>query len=159
MRRTRLLTVAAAVSLIAAAAAPAALHAQAAAPAPADTQVKKKPVKGRGNLITEEEIASNGSFTNALEIVQRLRPSMLRVRGGAGGAQASEASSSGGGGMDAGSAEIKVYVDNQPMGGVDALRQIVPAQLKEIKYLSPSDATTLFGTGNSAGAIQVISKR
>lgn len=156
MRRLSLLVVAAvAVPLVAITTVPSTLRAQDSTAAAA----KKKPVKGRGNVITEEEIASNGSFTNALEIVQRLRPAMLRVRGGMGGAQASEASSSGGGGMDAGSNEIKVYVDNQPMGGVDALRQIVPSQLKEIRYLSPSDATTLFGTGNTAGAIQVISKR
>ena len=52
--------------------------------------------------------------------------------------------------------EISVYFDNQKMNGVRALQDITISQIKEIKYLSASDATTLFGTGNTAGAIQVI---
>ncbi len=115
----------------------------------------KKPPKGRANLITEEEIAFlGGTIPTAYGIVQRLRPAMLRVRGGT-------ASSSSGGTstMDVGATEIAVYLDSQKMGGIRALEDITLSQIKEIKYLSASDATTLFGTGNSAGAIQVVGKR
>lgn len=119
------------------------------APAPA-----KKPPKGRANLITEEEIAFlGGTVQTAYGIVQRLRPAMLRVRSG-------NSSSSSSSGTDVGSNDIMVYLDNQKLaGGVRALEEITLSQIKEIKYLSASDATTLFGTGNAAGAIQIIGKR
>lgn len=115
----------------------------------------KKPPKGRANLITEEEIAYlGGTVPTAYGIVQRLRPAMLRVRSGN-----TSNSSDGSSTMDAGANEIMVYLDNQKLGGVRALEEITVAQIKEIKYLSASDATTLFGTGNTAGAIQIIGKR
>ncbi len=112
----------------------------------------KKPPKGRANLITEEEIAFlGGTVQTAYGIVQRLRPAMLRVRSG---------NASGGASGDVGSNDIAVYLDNQRMaGGVRALDEITLSQIKEIKYLNASDATTLFGTNNTAGAIQVIGKR
>jgi hypothetical protein len=112
----------------------------------------KKPPKGRANLITEEEIAFlGGTIQTAYGIVQRLRPAMLRVRSGnaAGSADAG----------DVGSNEVAVYLDNQRMGGIRALDDITLSQIKEIKYLTASDATTLFGTNNSAGAIQVVGKK
>jgi hypothetical protein len=116
----------------------------------------KKPPKGRANLITEEEIAFlGGTIQTAYGIVQRLRPGMLRVRSG----NTSSSGSDGNSTMDAGANEIMVYLDNQKMGGVRALEDITLSQIKEIKYLSANDATTLFGTGNTAGAIQVIGKR
>ncbi len=118
----------------------------AAAAAPA-----KKPPKGRANLITEEEIAFlGGTVQTAYGIVQRLRPAMLRVRSG---------NASGGSSGDVGSNDIAVYLDNQKMGGLRALEDITLSQIKEIKYLNASDATTLFGTNNAAGAIQVVGKR
>jgi hypothetical protein len=119
------------------------------APAPA-----KKPPKGRANLITEEEIAFlGGTLQTAYAIVQRLRPAMLRVRSG------NSSSASEGGGSDVGSNDIMVYLDNQKLGGVRALEEITLSQIKEIRYLNASDATTLFGTGNMAGAIQIVGKR
>lgn len=154
MRSRRLLAaVAVLVPLCAVLAVPDRLAAQAST---SDSTAKKKPPKGRANLISEEEIAyATGSLQTALEVVQRLRPQMLRVRAGA--------TSSSGGGLSSGTddaTEIMVYFDNQKMnGGVRALGEIMIAQIKEIRYLSATDATTLFGTGNSAGAIQVISKR
>lgn len=121
----------------------------------AATAAPKKPPKGRANLITEEEIAYlGGTVQTAYGIVQRLRPAMLRVRSGN-----TSSSNDGTSSMDAGSNEIMVYLDNQKLGGVRALEEITLAQIKEIKYLSASDATTLFGTGNTAGAIQVVGKR
>jgi hypothetical protein len=115
----------------------------------------RKPPKGRPNLISEEEIAFlGGTVQTAYGIVQRLRPAMLRVRSGS-------ASSSQGGtsSMDFSATEIAVYLDNQKMGGLQALSDIMLSQIKEIRYLNASDATTLFGTGNAAGAIQVVGKR
>jgi hypothetical protein len=42
---------------------------------------------------------------------------------------------------------------------VRALEDITLSQILEIRYLSANDATTLFGTGNTAGAIQVVGKK
>lgn len=153
MRPRRLLLAACVLMpVLAAVAAPARLAAQTEA---TDTTKAKKPPKGRANLITEEEIAyQSGSLQTALDVVQRLRPAMLRVRSGS--------ASSSSGGLSSTSdnpTEVSVYFDNQKMNGVRSLQDITISQIKEIKYLSASDATTLFGTGNTAGAIQVISKR
>jgi len=129
---------------------PTVVHAQAAVEAPAS-----KPVKPKANLISEEEIAAlGGTIQTAYGIVQRLRPAMFRIRSGTA-ARESNGSSA----IDTGTNEIMVYLDNQRMGGVRALDDITLSQLREIRYLNASDATTLFGTGNSAGAIQVIGKR
>ena len=133
-------------------AAPARLAAQDTAVTPT---VAKKPPRGRANLITEEEIAFlGGTIPTAYGIVQRLRPAMLRMRAGT-----ASSSSGGNSSMDFGATEVAVYLDSQKMGGLRALEDITLSQIKEIKYLSASDATTLFGTGNSAGAIQVVGKR
>lgn len=135
--------------LLSVAAVPDALPAQDSAAAAAP----RKPAKGRANLITEDEITTAGTgLQNAFLIVQRLRPQMLRVRSGS-------TSSDGGGGMNVNSTELMVYLDSQRVGGVDALREIQANTIREIRYLNASDATTLFGTGHMAGAIQVVSKR
>ncbi len=150
MRSLRLLLAACVIApLFALVATPTRAAAQDSAVAPA---AAKKPPKGRANLITEEEIAFlGGTVQTAYGIVQRLRPAMLRVRSG---------NASGGSSGDVGSNDIAVYLDNQKMGGgVRALEEITLSQIKEIKYLNASDATTLFGTNNTAGAIQVIGKR
>lgn len=145
-----LLTVVALVQVAVCAVAPAVAHAQAAVEAPA-----AKPAKPKANLISEAEIAAlGGTVPTAYGIVQRLRPAMFRNRSGSA-ARESNGSSS----MDTGTNEIQVYLDNQRMGGVRALDDITLSQIREIRYLSASDATTLFGTGNSAGAIQVMGKR
>jgi hypothetical protein len=116
---------------------------------------KPKPPRPKANLISAEEIASlGGTVQTAFGIVQRLRPAMLRARSGSasrseGGASSNEAAAN----------EVQVYLDNQKMGGARALEEIMLFQIMEIRYLSANDATTLFGTGNAAGAIQVIGKR
>ncbi len=112
-------------------------------------------LKRRPNVISEEEIAGlGGTLQTALGIVQRLRPAMLRTR-----ASSTSTESGGVSSMDAVSGEVQVYLDNQKMGGLSALGDITLAQIREIRYLNSSDATTLFGTGNTAGAIQIIGKR
>ena len=111
--------------------------------------------RGRADLITEAEIAAaGGNLQTAFEIVQRLRPTMMRLRAGT-----TTGSSDGRSSTNVSSARIMVYLDNQPMGGIDALREIMTSQVREIRYLNANDATTLFGTGHQAGAIQVLGKK
>jgi hypothetical protein len=54
--------------------------------------------------------------------------------------------------------EIVVYIDQTRMGGPSSLSQIPITEVKEIQYLSGTDATQRFGTGHGSGAIIVLRK-
>jgi len=110
-------------------------------------QTAAAPARGNPNLILEAEIAAAG-VTNGLEAVQRLRPAMLRGRGGT--------SSRDNAGSDL---AVVVYVDGVRLGGPESLAQITALTIKDIRFLSASDATTRFGTGVPLGAIVVTTKR
>ena len=138
------------------------LSACASAPKPADVSAANRPPlkpitqKGRANLITEDEIAAlGGSVQTAYGVVQRLRPAMLRARTGQ---TSSPDASNGVGSSDPATVEVSVYLNGQRLGGLSALEQITVRQIREIRYLSANDATTLLGTGNTGGAIQVIER-
>ncbi len=109
-------------------------------------QTGSAPKRGGANVILESEIGPSGA-TNAMDVIQRLRPSMLRGRGSAG--------------MEGGSSaqQIVVYVDGIKAGGLEALSPISAISIKEIRFLSAADATTRFGTGTPAGAILVTTKK
>ena len=95
--------------------------------------------------ITADELATIDA-QNALQAVQRLRPNFLQNRGGA-------ASS-----LTQGPQDVVVYVDQTKMGGPNTLAQIPITDVKEIQWLSGTDATQRFGTGHGSGAIIVIRK-
>lgn len=107
---------------------------------------------GGATLITQEEIART-SYTNALEIVEGLRPSMLRSRGMTMGPIAAGTSS------QAASVSVIVFLDEVRLGETDRLSSIAASSVREIRYINARDATTRWGTGVSSGVIQVISKR
>ena len=56
------------------------------------------------------------------------------------------------------SADIEIYLDGRHVGQLESLNSIQAEQIKEIRYLSASDATLRFGTGHTEGAIVVTSK-
>jgi outer membrane cobalamin receptor len=97
------------------------------------------------DLITMQEIQSSTGST-AYEVIEMLRPEMLRTRGSAS--------------MRSASPEYAVvYVDGVRSGGLEALRNVPREMLQEIRYLNGADATTLYGTGHGGGAIQVRTRR
>ena len=101
------------------------------------------------DVITEAEIAERASeASNALQIVQKLRPQMLATRG-----RFSPADSS-----DAGS-RAKAVVDGVAYGPVESLANLNAISVKEIRYLNATDATTRFGTGYVGGVILVTTKK
>ena len=53
---------------------------------------------------------------------------------------------------------MKVYLDGFRYGGIESLRSISASDVAEVRWLSSMDATTRFGTGNTAGAIAVTSR-
>lgn len=93
------------------------------------------PGGSRQLLAAVELTAASGS--NALAVVEALRPDFLRHRGG----------------LHA----PRVFVDHMPAGGVEELRRIPVASIREIRYLSAREATQQFGTGHSGGVIHVLS--
>ena len=105
---------------------------------------------GNSNVITSEEITA-GAGSTAYEVIQRLRPSYLRTRGAVRGAPTANGNNN----LEA--VDIVVYVNESRVGGSDQLRQISVHDIREIRYFSANEATTKWGTGHSAGAIQVLS--
>jgi hypothetical protein len=108
--------------------------------------------RGNANLITESEIAS-ANLETIFDVIERLRPNMLRTRGQMGRISGATATESG-----ASSSRIKVYHNGTAIGDVTMLRGIQAASVKQVDFLSSSDATTRFGTGHDAGAILITSK-
>jgi len=96
----------------------------------------------RTDVITAEELAKVDA-PNAFLAVQRLRPQYLQTRGQT---------------TIMGTSVISVYVDGTRMGGTESLQQIPTADIKEIRWLSSSEATQRFGTGNAQGAIVITRK-
>ena len=97
------------------------------------------------NVITEAELSSRSTLT-ARQAIEQLRPQFLRTRGTTtlGNAQTSDV--------------IWVYFDGTRMGTVDVLNNIGVHEVREIRYLSPSEATNRYGTGHVQGAILVTRK-
>jgi len=89
------------------------------------------------NLITAEEMADY-AFPTVLDAIRRLRPRWLQPRAGSGSPQA--------------------ILDGTRLGGLDQLRVIDVADIVSIRFLSASDATTRYGTGFPAGAIEVSTR-
>lgn len=112
------------------------------------------------NVITSDEIRGS-SANNAYDVVSHLRPQFLRGHGTivTGGMTSRNDAGSTQAGQLAGTVQIAVYLDDTAIGTVDALKQIEVSSIEEIRYYNASDATTKWGTGNSAGAIQVITRR
>src|SRR3954454_9807610 len=82
------------------------------------------------DVITEAEIADRAAdAANALQIVQKLRPQMLRSRG-----RFSPADSS-----DAG-ALPRIAVDGVAYGSIDNLVNLNAMSVREIRYLNATDA-------------------
>jgi hypothetical protein len=97
------------------------------------------------NVISEAELASRSTMT-ARQVIEQLRPQFLRVRGTTtlGNAQMSDV--------------IWVYFDGTRMGTLEVLNNIGAHEIREIRYLSPSEATNRYGTGHVQGAILVTRK-
>ncbi len=88
--------------------------------------------------ITAAELRQ-ASGSNALQIIQQLRPEFLRGRGSR--------------------HPIRAFVDHTPIGGIEELRSLPAAVIVTILHLDAHAATQQFGSGHSAGAIHVITAR
>ncbi len=93
-------------------------------------------VQNEPAVLTGEEIASV-SVATAYDAVARLRPSYLRSTGGQ---------------------TRVVYMNTHVVGGVEALRDIPAFRVREIRYLSPREATERLGRGHEGGVIIVTTR-
>lgn len=102
------------------------------------------------DVIGEAEITSRvRDATNALQIIEQLRPQMLRSRG----------SSSLTPGATSEDALPRVYVDDISYGNLNSLSNINSVSIREIRFIKATDATTRWGTGNIGGVILVTTKK
>jgi len=102
------------------------------------------------NVLTAEELAAfNWEGKTAYDVVSRLRPSWLRVRGVQGLPRASDVAAS-----DS-SEYALVVVDGHPMGRVGLLRDIEAHQLSDLSYYDPAEAGGKFGSRGANGAIEI----
>ncbi len=93
------------------------------------------------NLITADEIARSNA-SNAMEAVERLRPSFLRTRG----AQSMQNSEP---------PTPIVYVDGMRYGTLQTLSTIPALSILSIEYMNAIDASQRFGMGHEGGAIVI----
>jgi hypothetical protein len=102
----------------------------------------------KGNVLTAEEIAdAHADVNSAYDAVQRLRPNWLAPRG--------TMSSS-----TAGSNYAQVFVNDQFVGDIAALKNINAYQVGDVRYYDPSQAGGRFGIrAGTNGAIEVIMKQ
>jgi hypothetical protein len=90
------------------------------------------------NRLTAEEL-NQRSFYSAYEAVEALRPLWLNPRPGAGDA-------------------VQVYVDENHLGGIEALRTVRIASVALIRYLDGIQAPARYGRGHEGGAILVTTR-
>jgi hypothetical protein len=100
---------------------------------------------GTRNVLTHEQIQSV-ELISAYDTIERLRPEWLRSRGAASVTRPT-------------SEWAMVYVDGARIGGLDALRSVRTMDVREIRYLTGTEATNQFGTGVPGGVIHVITNR
>jgi hypothetical protein len=94
--------------------------------------------RGNQRLISGQEIEQTPA-ASVHELVQRLRPGWLQQR-----------AAQGQYGLPT------VYLGSQALGGVERLRELNTANLAEVRYLDPVEATSRFGRNVPFGVIQVI---
>lgn len=96
--------------------------------------------------ITEQEIVASNAI-NAYEAIQRLRSDFLTYRG--------ETSFY----LNRSKSMPTVYVDEQRYGEITVLENIPAQEVASIHLYRAWEATTKYGTGNTAGVIAVTTRR
>ncbi len=91
---------------------------------------------GDRNVMTMEDLAPYQGGT-AYEAVDRARRQWMRTRG---------------------SDRVGVWLDGRELGGTGELRNVLVAQLREIRYLEPREARAEYGVGYDSGVILLVSR-
>jgi hypothetical protein len=95
------------------------------------------------DVLSAEEIAKSIGIDTAADAIARLRPQFLHRNGRL---------------SPAGAPQPNVYLDTQYLGSADVLARIRIRDIREIRYLSLSDAQQRFGPSVSGPIIVVITR-
>ena len=109
------------------------------------TDAAPRPRRARGNfnLISEGDVQATQA-TDALQLVQNLRPAWLRVSRGLNSFSSPQ--------------DVVVFRNGLRMGGRDALSSIPVATIVRIRMYSATEARQKFGGETSGGAIDVTTR-
>lgn len=95
------------------------------------------------NLLTRDQIVETNR-QNAFEVVESLRSNWLRTRGPTS--------------LMSGDAQVQVYLDDNRLGGVEALRTISTSMIQYIRWYDGIAATGRWGLDHGAGVIYVSTR-
>lgn len=114
---------------------------------------------GSADMITEQQIDDAGVDTT-WDVIRRYRPRWLRPARSQSSIGASAVTSRPGmpqkdGDAVANEVYPKVVLDGVPYGEIDSLSSIDSRSVSSIRFVSATDATTLYGTGYVGGVIEV----
>ena len=98
----------------------------------------------RGDVITSEQMVAVNAQT-AYDAVQKLRPNWFSTRGPSAITNAEPDVAS-------------VFLGGNQIGDIEALRNLRPENIAELRYYEASEAGARFGMGHSRGVIDVIMK-
>lgn len=102
-------------------------------------------VTSNPNVLSAAEISSSSSSqATVYEAIQRLRPAFLQTRGHTGTPNAGE---------------VLTSVDGGPLSTVDVLRSVNASQVREIRFLSASDAAQRFGVRANSGPVILVTQK
>ena len=111
-------------------------------------KTRKDEVRRSRSIVTSVEIETT-SASNAYEAIQILRPHLLqRQLSARHNVSLTEGANT----------KAVVYLDEVRFGDFRSLEQISVFSIKQIEYISPSEATLKFGTGHSGDAFLIRSK-
>ena len=109
--------------------------------------------KGDRYRLTQADLAEAGSSINtAYDAIQQLRPHWFR---GPSGRTASQSTGDPLSMPGVNSGMPVVYIDGNRQNGIESLRTISAAKVKEVKYMDQNKAIAMLGPGHEAGAIEV----
>ena len=101
----------------------------------ASNGAERKPMRPK-NFISQEEIKELAIAQTAKDAIEISRPIWLRRKG----------------------IDPSIYMNGMLMGGLDQLDNISINSVKEMRFLPSSEATTMYGTNNMGGVIEIKSR-
>jgi len=97
---------------------------------------------GRGDVITSEQMIS-ANAQSAYDGVRKLRPNWFATRGPAS--------------INDSEPDVaSVFLGGNQIGDIEALRNIRPDDIRELRYYEAGEASARFGMGHTRGVIEVI---
>jgi hypothetical protein len=99
----------------------------------------------RNSSVLSSSEWAGANVSTAFDAIEQLRPQFFRSRG-----QTSI--------LLRAATQTNVYLDNMRLGGLETLRDVPITGIRAIRYLSADEATYRWGTNQTGGAIQLVSR-